>query len=171
MRFNVILNEEQKEIEVTRQGENLRISYDGQTFEARLIHTVDAHFVLEVEEMGSDGFICRKRIRAAGCKKGDYRQLWANGRLVNYRVIRQGAAKPPDDQTVPLSATIPAVVSEILIQVGQTVNVGDKLILLESMKMIIPIQAPYEGTVSSIYCAPGEAVQPGRRLVEIERQI
>jgi biotin carboxyl carrier protein len=170
MRFNVLLNEELKEIEVIRQGNNLRISYDGQTFEARLIHTDDAHFVLEVEELGPDSFISRKRIRAAGYKDGDNRQLWANGRLVNYQVVPQGTTTPLVDQTGSLSASIPALVSEILVKSGQTVKIGDKLILLESMKMILPIQAPYAGTVTAINCDPGQAVQPGVQLVEIEEQ-
>jgi biotin carboxyl carrier protein len=170
MRFNVLLNEELKEIEVIRQGNNLRISYDGQTFEARLIHTDDAHFVLEVEELGPGSFISRKRIRAAGFKDGDNRQLWANGRLVNYRVVPQGTTTPLVDQTGSLSASIPAVVSEILVKSGQTVKIGDKLILLESMKMILPIQAPYAGIVTAINCDPGQAVQPGVQLVEIEEQ-
>lgn len=168
MRFNVLLNEELKEIEVIRQGDNLRISYDGQTFNARLIHTEDAHFVLEVEESGPDTFISRKRIRAAGFIEGDNRQLWANGRLVNYRIVRQGAVTPLDEQTASLSASIPAVVSEVLVKIGQEVKIGDKLILLESMKMILPIQAPRAGIVTTINCIPGQAVQPGIQLVEIE---
>ena len=137
MRFKVLLNEELNEIEAIRKGNNLRISYDGQTFEARLIHTDDAHFVLEVEELGPDAFISRKRIRAAGFKEGDNRQLWANGRLV---------------------------------KTGQEVKIGDKLILLESMKMILPIQAPHAGIVTGINCVPGQAVQPGVPLVEIEER-
>lgn len=170
MRFNVLLNEELKEVEVIRQGDILHIGFDGQSFKARLIHTDDAHFVLEVEEFGPDAFISRKRIRAAGFKEGDNRQLWANGRLVNYRIVRQGAAAPLDQQTASLSASIPAVVSEILVKIGQEVKIGDKLILLESMKMILPIQAPRAGFVTAINCIPGQAVQPGVQLVEIEEQ-
>ena len=170
MRFNVLLNEELKEVEVIRQGNNLRIGFDGQSFKARLIHTDDAHFVLEVEELGPDDFISRKRIRAAGFKEGDNRQLWANGRLVNYRIVRHGAAAPRDQQTASLSASIPAVVSEILVKVGQEVKIGDKLILLESMKMILPIQTPRAGFVIAINCVPGQAVQPGFQLVEIEER-
>jgi biotin carboxyl carrier protein len=67
-----------------------------------------------------------------------------------------------------LSASIPAVVSEILVEIGDEVKKGDKLILLESMKMILAIQAPYDGTVQAIFCAQGEAVQPGIRLIGVE---
>ena len=45
---------------------------------------------------------------------------------------------------------------------------GDKLILLESMKMVIPIQAPHAGRVGRILCAPGDSVPAGVPLLEIE---
>jgi biotin carboxyl carrier protein len=170
MRFRVLLNEQEEEIEVIRQGDRLRIAYAEQAFEARLIHTDGPHFVLEVEEIGPDGFVCRKRIRAAGYRDGDKRQLWANGRLINYRLLRDGAARDLDTEAASLSASIPAVVSEIVVQIGDEVKAGDKLILLESMKMILSILAPYEGVVSAINCETGQAVQPGEQLIELEKK-
>jgi biotin carboxyl carrier protein len=168
MRFKVILNDEEKEIEVNRQGDRLTITYDEQTFNARIIHTEGAHFVLEVEEPGPGEFVSRKRIRAAGYADGDRRQLWSNGRLVYYQRVREGAPAPVDTQVASLSASIPAVVSEILVQVGDRVTGGDKLILLESMKMILPIVAPFDGLITAINCEPGEAVQTGIQLVEMD---
>jgi biotin carboxyl carrier protein len=38
------------------------------------------------------------------------------------------------------------------------------------MKMIIPIQSPCDGVVTAVNCSPGEAVQPGHQLVDIEEQ-
>jgi biotin carboxyl carrier protein len=169
MRFKVLLNNEEKEIDVTRQGDRLRVSYDDLSFEARFIHTDEAHFVLEVIEPGPEDFICRKRIRAAGYKNGDERQLWANGRLVSYQLVPEGAQREIDGTTTSLSASIPAVVSEILVEVGNKVTAGENLILLESMKMILPIKAPYDGVIESINCSPGEAVQPGVQLLNIEQ--
>lgn len=167
MRLKFLLNEAEKEIEVARQGDRLTISYDGQSFDARVIHTEGAHFVLEVEEPGPGDFVSRKRIRAAGYRDGDDRQLWSNGQLVYYQRLREGAAAAPDAQVASLSASIPAVVSEILIAVGDRVSVGDKLILLESMKMILPIEAPCDGRITAINCKTGQAVQSGIQLVEI----
>ncbi len=170
MRFRVRLNEELKDIEVIRQGDRLRISYDGVTHSARLIYKEGAHFVLEVEEPGPDNFISRKRIRAAGYRDGDNRQLWSNGQLVNYQLVRDGQSAAQDSQSASLSASIPAVVSEILVNIGEVVESGQKLILLESMKMILSIQAPYDGVVTAINCAPDEAVQPGFQLIDLEEQ-
>jgi biotin carboxyl carrier protein len=59
-------------------------------------------------------------------------------------------------------------VSKILVKEGDAVKAGDKLILLESMKMIIPIQAPHDGLVAALRCSAGEAVQPGEQLIELE---
>ena len=168
MHFKVLFNGAETELEVLQQGDRLSVSRDGQTFEARLIHTDGAHFVLEVEEEGPDGFVRRKRIRAAGYSKGDKRQLWANGRMIHYRRLQEGTEIQSDDGPASLSASIPAVVADILVEIGDTVKKGDKLILLESMKMIIAIQAPNQGTVREILCALGEAVQPGIRLIELE---
>lgn len=168
MRFRFLIDDREVEIEATRNGNDLSISYGGQTYHARVIHTDDAHFVLEVDEEGPDGFVCRKRIRAAGYRDGERRQLWANGRMINYRIVRQGGVAQADMEAASLAASIPAVVSEILVQVGDRVQPGEKLILLESMKMIIPIQAPREATVTAINCAAGEAVSPGVQLVELD---
>jgi biotin carboxyl carrier protein len=168
MRFKVLFNEVESEIEVIQRGDRLIITRDGQTFAARLIHTDGAHFVLEVEEESPDGFIKRKRIRAAGYREGDKRQLWANGRMIEYRRLQEGTAAQSDVGSASLSATIPAVVSDVLVKIGDAVIKGDKLILLESMKMILAIQAPYDGRVQAIFCAQGEAVQPGIQLIEVE---
>jgi acetyl/propionyl-CoA carboxylase alpha subunit len=67
-----------------------------------------------------------------------------------------------------LAAPMPATVSRVLVEVGQTVARGDTLVLLEAMKMEMPIKAPHEGQVAAIRCQPGELVQPGVPLLELE---
>jgi biotin carboxyl carrier protein len=42
------------------------------------------------------------------------------------------------------------------------------LVVLEAMKMELPLKAPRDGSVKSVRCAPGELVQPGAPLIEIE---
>ena len=165
MKVKVQVGEEEKEITVHRQGDELRLVIDGRETNVRLVHQDGAHFVLEYAGNSVDQALHR-RLRAAGHADGDQRQLWVNGSLVNYRRVREQAAAKPEE-VGSLSASIPAVVSEVLVRPGETVVAGQKLILLESMKMVIPIQAPHDGTVSAVNCAPGSAVQPGTPLVEL----
>jgi biotin carboxyl carrier protein len=63
---------------------------------------------------------------------------------------------------------MPASVVAIHTAVGQTVNEGDTVILLEAMKMELPIRAPRSGRVTALHCAKGDLVQPGVNLLEIE---
>lgn len=152
-------------MEVTRQGDKLRVTYDGNSAELELVHRDGSSILLE--QILPDG--SRRRIRVAGeLGSGDERQVWVNGRYHTYQRVRQrGQSSGLGEGS--LAASIPAVVTEILVNPGDTVNQGDRLILLESMKMVIPIQAPYHGTIASINCTAGESVQAGVALIELEK--
>ena len=163
-KFKIGIDGEEVELEVTRQGNNFRVTRDGQTVDLHLLHTNGRHFLLE--QIADDGK--RQRIRAAGHADGDKRYMWVNGRSFSYNKIQNRKQTAVDDDSTHLSASIPAIVADILVSVGDSVADGDKLILLESMKMIIPIQAQFAGTVRSINCTIGEAVQPGIPLLEME---
>ncbi len=163
-KFKLELHGEEVEVEVTRQGNTLHVVHDGVTAELQLTHQEGLAFVLE--QLQPNGI--RRRIRAVGNLKGEQRQIWVNGRTFNYQRIRQrGGGTAP---TGSLSASIPAVVSQILVNVDDVVKAGDKLILLESMKMVIPIQAPHDGVITAVYCAAGDSVEAGIPLLEIEEE-
>jgi biotin carboxyl carrier protein len=72
-----------------------------------------------------------------------------------------------DDQMA-LSAPMPATVLAITVAPGQEVAAGDLLVMLEAMKMELPIRAPRGGRVKALACREGELVQPGVPLVEME---
>jgi biotin carboxyl carrier protein len=78
-------------------------------------------------------------------------------------------ASPADDQ-VALSAPMPATVLAIEVEVGQQVAAGDLLVLLEAMKMEVPITAPRSARVKSIACRAGELVQAGIPLLELDEE-
>jgi 3-methylcrotonyl-CoA carboxylase alpha subunit len=67
-----------------------------------------------------------------------------------------------------MAAPMPATVRAIPVSAGHTVSAGDVLIVLEAMKMELAIKAPRAGTVRALHCVPGELVQPGVPLVELE---
>ena len=54
---------------------------------------------------------------------------------------------------------------KVEVAVGQTVAEGDTLLIVESMKMEIPVSAPKAGTVAEIRTAEGEPVADGQLLV------
>lgn len=65
-------------------------------------------------------------------------------------------------------APMAGTVLEVLVAVGDTVRGGDELLILESMKMEIPVEAPAPGSVASLAVTPGQPVQEGDLLLTIE---
>ncbi len=57
---------------------------------------------------------------------------------------------------------------KIVVRVGQAVAADDTLMILESMKMEIPITAPRGGTVTKITVHEGETVQEGQVLAQLD---
>lgn len=60
-----------------------------------------------------------------------------------------------------------ASVWKVNVEVGQAVKAGDELIILESMKMEIPVEAPADGTVTAVNVKPEEQVAEGAVLVTL----
>jgi acetyl-CoA carboxylase biotin carboxyl carrier protein len=67
-----------------------------------------------------------------------------------------------------VEAHITGTVWKIEVEVGDTVEEGDTVVILESMKMEMPIEAEDEGTVAEIRCEEGQAVSEGDTLVVLE---
>ena len=67
-----------------------------------------------------------------------------------------------------VTAPMPAVIVAITVREGDTVANGDTLLVLEAMKMELPIRAPGPGRVRAIRCREGELVQGDAVLVELE---
>jgi acetyl-CoA carboxylase biotin carboxyl carrier protein len=57
---------------------------------------------------------------------------------------------------------------KVLVKEGQQVGADETLMILESMKMEIPVNAPKAGRVSKIHVNEGEAVQEGQLLAEVD---
>lgn len=165
-KFKLAIDGQEREFEATRQGSRtggeIHLVAEGLTAVCHLLYH-DTHTAL-LEWVQPDG--TRRHIRLAGHKHGDTRQLWVNGRAFTASRVRERGHG--SQQNASLAAAIPAVVTEILVNIGDAVAEGDRLILLESMKMVIPIQAPYSGVVTAVHCTQGESVQAGVQLIELE---
>ena len=66
-----------------------------------------------------------------------------------------------------MKAPLPGTINAINVKVGDTVGVGDVVIVLEAMKMQNNIEAEYAGTVTSILVNPGDSVMEGAVMLTI----
>ena len=72
------------------------------------------------------------------------------------------------DAGKPVVAPLPGTINEIKVKVGDKVNAGDTVVILEAMKMQNNIEAETSGTITSINVNKGDAVMEGDTLVTIK---
>lgn len=160
MKLTLRLGETVQELRVQRSGRELTVTLaDGRQLTATVQDLGDGRLLLEH---------AGRRLFVAGANLGAERQLWIEGRTLRYGVSRPGARATRASEPSAMASSIPAVVREVLVAPGDEVASGQRLLLLESMKMVLPVTASRAGRVRAILCAPGDAVAPGVALVELE---
>lgn len=76
-------------------------------------------------------------------------------------------AAAPAGAGKPVTSPLPGVIIEVSVKEGQTVKAGQKVAVLEAMKMENEIQAPADGTVTAILVNKGDSVLEGAEIVKI----
>jgi biotin carboxyl carrier protein len=106
---------------------------------------------------------------------GDTRWVFLDGRVYTVEVERQArgrrSAGSHHVHHGSLTAPMPATVRRLNVAVGDVVKRGDILIVLEAMKMELPVRASADGVVEAVNCREGDLVQPGVSLVEIDEKL
>ena len=67
-----------------------------------------------------------------------------------------------------INSPMAGTVWKVMKEVGDVVDYGDTILVLESMKMEIPVEADSSGTIQKILVAEGEVVDDGVPLVELK---
>ena len=134
------------------------VTIEGQAFQARAIGAGAWHVT-----SSSGAAIVHVARDEAGC------WVHVDGRV--HRVEISSAGIPPrrktGDREHALAAPMPATVLSVVAEVGQAVRAGETVLMLEAMKMELPVRAPRDGVVTAIHCRAGELVQPGVILADI----
>jgi urea carboxylase len=99
------------------------------------------------------------------------RERWAAAGVDRFEapveVEAQSAGEAIPEGCRPVVSPVSASVWNVAVEAGQHVQAGQKLIVLEAMKMEIAVSAPRAGVVERLNCAPGALVSAGQRLVTL----
>jgi urea carboxylase len=105
------------------------------------------------------------------------RERWAAAGKAEYIEPQDTAAAIPAlDDEVPagcqsVRSPITASVWNVAVEPGQRVEAGQKLVILEAMKMEIAVSAPRAGVVEKLNCAPGALVSAGQHLLMMRHEV
>jgi biotin carboxyl carrier protein len=69
---------------------------------------------------------------------------------------------------IEVTADMVASVVALGAEVGSAVEAGDTLLVVESMKMEIPVPAPASGVITAVHVSRGDVVEEGDRLVALD---
>lgn len=123
----------------TRPDGTLAVSHDGTTRVGTAFKTPAGAWV------GLGGIAVEAHVESAGARP-------------RARTSDADALRPP------MSATV----VRVHVTAGAQVQEGDALVVLEAMKMELPIRAPRSGVVTAVHCREGELVQPSTVLIDLE---
>ena len=163
---------------VVRVGDaDIEVELDGDTVSVDGVSAV-AH-LSELEgtpvRMVTIGDEVHRVVARRGATRGRY-TLWLDGFRYEVealdertRAIRElSAAGAEATGPAPLVAPMPGMIVRVAVQVGDVVQPGQGLIVMEAMKMENELRATSAGTVKVIRAVPGTAVDKGAVLLELE---
>jgi acetyl-CoA carboxylase biotin carboxyl carrier protein len=101
----------------------------------------------------------------AACAEARVRRLMHQ---VGARCVSTSSSAFWRTMAVDICAHITGTVWKIPVRVGETVSEGQTLVILESMKMEMPLEAPQGGRVGKLVAAEGQAVDEGDVLLVLE---
>jgi len=84
---------------------------------------------------------------------------------VDQQILKMNMKSKKSNQLKELRAPMPGLVRQVNVQVGDQVDAGDSLFILEAMKMENILKSPVNGTVSDLFVKPGESVEKNQILL------
>lgn len=153
-------------LHLTAEGES-RLDYslsDGKLTVADQTYDCDGHSV----------WVGGRRAPFWTHQQGDKVSVWLDGEVFIFTRKdprqRSGDSGSGADASGSVKAQMPGKILSLAVQPGDAVSKGQNLLIMESMKMELALDAPLSGTVTSVEVAPGQLVSQGQVLVLISAE-
>jgi 3-methylcrotonyl-CoA carboxylase alpha subunit len=100
-------------------------------------------------------------------RRGDETLVSYRGRTFSVKPIVHGGVGEAEGDSGELRSPLPGQVVEVSVLAGQSVAKGQRLLVMEAMKMQQPVQSPFDGTVDRVMVALGDQVTEGQTLIHV----
>ena len=150
-------------VTVEPEGERYRVTVDGRAYQVEAHRPQPGIIALNVQG---------RRLRAWVAHDGLQRHVALSA--ARAYVLQRPDPRARQRRRAPgaaegsLEATMPGQVLDVLVHVGDTVERGQTLVLLEAMKMELRMAAPFAGQIRAVRCAADQVVERGQLLIELQ---
>lgn len=163
MNYEITHNGHPVRVELNQENGSLTARVQEQSVQARVRQPEPGYFIFQIDER-------IYHVRAANREDGKI-EVFLDGKVSVVQVLDRlrregGAAATTGPQ--PITSPMPGRVVRILAQVGDTVEAGQGVVVVEAMKMQNEMAATRNGTVSEIHVAEGQTVKAGEILAVVE---
>ena len=174
MQYDVLIGERTRTVVVQRAGDGFTVTIDGTAFDVHASR-VDGALLSLLVGQGREARPSRSvpAVVVSGKTPGDL-GVHVNGRQVRVSVTERGRARRGGSAaahgTGPqrLMAPMPGKIVRVLVALGDVVEAGQGLVVVEAMKMENELRAAKAGRVASIAVAEGQSVDAGAVLAVVE---
>ncbi len=163
MKYEVTVNGKVFQVEINREGQ---VVLDGQIVAADFSQIGSGLYSLLVNNESFEALVEGQNGNWRVLLMGDlYEVQVADER--DQMIRARSTLSVPAAGELAIKAPLPGLIVEVPVAAGQAVTKGDKLVILESMKMENELRAPRDGKVERINVRAGESVEQGQTLVVI----
>ena len=166
MKYEVRIGGKTRVVEFARNSEKLRISLDGNLLDADAVEVATNTFSILIDGESWE-------VRVAPLPDGSLTLHTGTAEYVAevvdpraWRGRRHGAMEAEGRQQI--VAPMPGKVVRLLVNAGDTVEVGQGLLVVEAMKMQNEIRSPKSGKVEKLFVQEGQAVNAGEILAWVD---
>jgi biotin carboxyl carrier protein len=165
MKLEVEIGGSKHEIEINQDGEQFRLETEGRTVEGNVLRPEPGVYTFFVGDRVVEAHV-------SGLAGSDAYRVEVGGRTHELRIVDRKHRAAGGDVSVEgrqaLAAPMPGKVVALLVAVGDAVEQGQGVLVVEAMKMQNEVKTPKAGTVAELRVAPGEAVTAGQVLAVID---
>lgn len=163
MSYPVHVAERAVSVDIVGRRPDLRVAIEGQTHSVSEQESVAGEFAIHI-----DGELCR----GFRYSSGDQVHVRIDGRTCVIDLPRDhSGGSNADSGHDDLRADMPGVVVSLHCEPGQAVNIGDKLVTLESMKLQISLVAHRDGVIERVHILPNTSFERGALLVSLAKAV
>ena len=161
MKYVAIIGSERYEVEIDNDG---AILVNGEARDVDFLNLGGSLYSIITENKSLEAVIDDDESKIAVMMDGQLFETQVLDERAMLLVQRRGGLSSDSGE---VHAPMPGLIVMVAVAAGDSVEQGDTLIILESMKMQNELRSPIAGSVKSIQAAAGQAVDKGDLLVEI----